>query len=290
MATAPCEACEGRSFTKIFEKAGHSFLRCEGCGLERIDPQPSDETLAAIYGQHYYDAWGLGRSPEVVRDMKKATFRRTMSGVEALRRGARILDCGAATGFLMEAAHEAGFDPYGVELSAFGAGEIARRFGSDHVFQGQVEDAQFPGIGEGSFAAIFMCDFLEHVRRPVDVLAKAHRLLEPGGTIAICAPKLSSWTHRLMRKSWTHYKLEHLFYFNTKSLRQLLAKTGFADYREALPWKAMSLSYVRNQFESFPNFFLGTAAKLATATLPEAVQKARFPILMGEMLAYARRA
>ncbi|MBV9949554.1 MAG: class I SAM-dependent methyltransferase [Myxococcales bacterium] len=289
MERTPCEACEGQVWTTLFEKAGHPFVRCAGCGLERIDPQPDDDTLARIYGEHYYDAWDLKDGRQLVREMKKATFRRTLSGVGALRPGARILDCGAATGFLMEVAEEAGFDPFGIELSAFGAGEIAKRFGADHVFQGQVEDAHFPGLGEGAFDAIFMCDFLEHVRHPRRVLEKARRLLAPGGTVAICAPNLGSWSHRLMRAGWTHYKLEHLYYFNSEALRRLLARAGFTDYREALPWKTMSFRYVRDQFLAFPNAVVGSALQAMARVLPESIQRARFPVLMGEMLAYARR-
>jgi 2-polyprenyl-3-methyl-5-hydroxy-6-metoxy-1,4-benzoquinol methylase len=289
METTPCEACDGRHFTRTFEKEGHTFYRCDRCMLERIDPQPSDATLSRVYGAHYYNGWDLRRNRDVVREMKMATFRRTIARVGPLGPGSKILDCGAATGFLMEVAEEAGLDPYGVELSEFGAAEIAKRFGADHVFQGQVEDARFPGIGDGDFAAVFMCDFLEHVRRPADVLATAHRLLTPGGTLAICAPKLDSLTHRVMRSSWTHYKLEHLFYFNADSLRRLLARAGFANCRELLPWKTMSLSYLRHQFESYPHFLVGTAVKTLARAVPAALQRAKFPVLMGEMLVYAKR-
>jgi hypothetical protein len=75
METTPCEACDGRTFTALFEKAGHHVRRCSHCGLERIDPQPSGAALASIYGEHYYEAWDLRDDGHLVRDMKKATFR-----------------------------------------------------------------------------------------------------------------------------------------------------------------------------------------------------------------------
>jgi 2-polyprenyl-3-methyl-5-hydroxy-6-metoxy-1,4-benzoquinol methylase len=257
--------------------------------LERIEVQPSNETLAQIYGKQYYDAWDLGRNPESVREMKKATFRRTVSGADALRRGDKVLDCGAATGFLMEVAEEAGFEPYGIELSEFGASEIAKRFGADRVFQGQVEDAQFPGLADEPFAAVFMCDFLEHVRNPIAVLSRAHRLLRAGGTLVVCTPKLDSLSHRVMRASWTHYKLEHLYYFTTNALRLLLARTCFTNYREALPWKTMNLNYVQHQFECFPHRLAGPVVRSLARAVPSSAKRLGFPILMGEMLVYAQR-
>src|SRR5262245_46972880 len=124
----PCQVCDGTRFVPLFEKDGHAFVRCADCSLERIDPQPSDATLAAIYGEQYYDAWGLQVDAGQVERMKMGTFRRIIASVDSLRPGVRVLDCGAATGFLMAAARDAGYEPYGVELSEFGGQKIAERF------------------------------------------------------------------------------------------------------------------------------------------------------------------
>src|SRR5581483_10585275 len=131
----PCEVCGSCAFAFRFEKAQHRFVRCDRCGLERIDPQPTDETLAAIYGKHYYDAWGLHRDEELVRQLKRGTFGFVLANLHAPRAGARLLDCGAATGFLLEVAKERGWEPYGVELSDFGAEAIAKKFGANRIFR-----------------------------------------------------------------------------------------------------------------------------------------------------------
>ena len=116
----------------MFDKVDHHFVRCDACALERIDPQPTNETLAAIYGQHYYDAWGLDQDAEVVSDFKKRTFAHVLERLPV--KEGPLLDCGAATGFLLEVARERGYQPYGVELSEFGAAELARKFGADRSF------------------------------------------------------------------------------------------------------------------------------------------------------------
>jgi hypothetical protein len=112
-----CEVCKGLAFSELGEKNEHRFERCIRCGLERIEPQPTDETLDRIYGEHYYDAWGLRTDEGTVETLKRGTFTRIIRGLGPVRHGARVLDCGAATGFLMRVARDAGYEPYGAELS-----------------------------------------------------------------------------------------------------------------------------------------------------------------------------
>src|SRR5208337_548868 len=90
-----CEVCGSHDFSFLFEKEAYWFWRCGQCGLERIDPQPTSEALANIYGQHYYDAWELITDPEQARSLKIATFMDHLSHLGSIR-GARLLDCGAA--------------------------------------------------------------------------------------------------------------------------------------------------------------------------------------------------
>lgn len=284
-----CEVCRGNSFRTLGEKVGHTFVRCEECGLERIDPPPTDEELAKVYGEHYYDAWGLKRDEEAVERLKRATFATVVSEAGALKKGARVLDCGAATGFLMQVASDAGYEAYGIELSEFGAGKIGERFGKDRVFQGEIENASFAGLSKGCFDAIFMCDYIEHVRDPERVLRHAYDWLAPGGMIVISTPRVGSLTHRAMGLSWTHYKVEHLYYFSRDSLERLLCKTGFVGYGGRALVKTMNLDYVTHQFSVYPHKLLTPAVNALRSVLPDAARRAPFPISMGELLAKAHK-
>ena len=207
-------------------------MRCPECGLQRLDPQPDDATLGRIYRQEYYDAWGLHDNAEATRTLKRAMFRRLLSPVaRRLGPGAPLLDCGAALGYLLEEAAAAGMEPYGVELSEFGARAIAEKFGPERVFQGPFEQAEFAGADREYFGVITMFDFLEHVRDPAADLAKAFRLLRSGGTLMILTPDAASLSCRLMGPRWLHYKVEHLTYFTPKSLRRYLELEGFVNIR-----------------------------------------------------------
>ena len=209
-----------------------------------------------------------------------------MKGLGPLRSGARVLDRGAATGFLMGLANDLGYQPFGAELSEFGANQIAEKFGRDHVHQGQLEDAPFE---DGFFDAIFMCDYLEHVRDPALVLRKAHALLAPGGRIVLSTPRVGSLTHAAMRLKWTHYKVEHLYYFSIENLRMLLEKVGFADFRGRPLIKTMNLQYIAYQFSVYPHALLSPIIHTVTKAAPSSLRSMNFPVPMGELVAYATK-
>ena len=63
-----------------------------------------------------------------------------------------------------------------------------RSSAADRAFCGPFEQATFEGIDEEFFDIITMIDFIEHVRAPMSVLAKASRLLRPGGRLVILTP------------------------------------------------------------------------------------------------------
>lgn len=284
-AMSACEVCSSSSSQLMFEKLAHSFVRCDGCGLERISPQPSDETLAKIYGAHYYDAWGLHDNEDTVAALKKRTFRYVLGKLGLPAQGPKLLDCGAATGFLLEVAKELGYEPYGLELSEFGANAIADKFGADHVFCGELQAARFEGVSK--FDAITMCDYIEHVRDPRQTLELARGWLAPGGTLAITTPDAGSPSRRMLRNGWTHYKIEHLFYFNKHNLERLLKDVGFSSVKFYPLWKSLTLDYIGHQFEIYPHPALTPVARVLRH-VPASIRATPLPFTTGELLAVAR--
>jgi 2-polyprenyl-3-methyl-5-hydroxy-6-metoxy-1,4-benzoquinol methylase len=269
---------------------GYALKRCPGCELRLFDPQPDDATLADIYKQEYYNAWGLHRDESITRDLKLATFNRLLRPVRARFPGSpRLLDCGAATGYLMEKAQEMGMNPYGVELSEFGAEQISRRFGPDRVFCGPFDQAAFDGIDHNFFDIVTMIDFIEHVRDPMGTLAKAFDLLKPQGQLVILTPDGGSLSRRVMGARWLHYKVEHLFYFGSRSLTKALQHVGFTDVRAGRAWKMMNLHYLANQLRTYPHPVLTPIIRSMHALSPPRLRALKFRISFGELLVYATK-
>ena len=256
--------------------------------MQTLEPQPDDTTLAQIYRREYYDAWGIQHDEATTRHLKRATFERLISPLRReLGEKPRLLDCGAATGYLMEVAAEAGMEPYGVELSEFGAGRIAEKFGPERVFCGPFEQASFEGADRDFFDVITMIDFIEHVRDPAAILAKAHRLLRPGGRILMLTPNVASLSRRLMGPRWLHYKVEHLFYFTPVSLFRCLEHSGFTRTRVGAAWKTMNIHYVAHQLARYPHPVLTPVIAALHRLGTTKLRRAMFRITFGEMLAVA---
>lgn len=285
-----CEVCASPRSEPLFEKLEHRFVRCGECGLERISPQPSDETLAKIYGAHYYDAWGLHDNEDTVAALKKRTFKYVLDKLPAGAdgAGAKLLDCGAATGFLLEVARERGYEPYGLELSEFGAQAIAAKFGADRVYCGELQHAEFPTARAGDFRVITMCDYIEHVRDPRQTLGLARKLIADGGALAITTPDAGSPSRRVLGTGWTHYKIEHLFYFNKRNLERLLKEVGFRSVKFYPLWKSLSLDYISHQFEVYPHPALTQLARGVRRLTPAKIRAFPLPFTTGELLAVAQ--
>jgi cyclopropane fatty-acyl-phospholipid synthase-like methyltransferase len=227
--------------------------------------------------------------------MKKATFRRWlaavarpstplgMSGARGMSgtRG-RLLDLGCAMGSLLEVALELGWEPHGVELSSFAAKIAAERIGADRIHSGRLEDA---GLVEGSFAVVTMCDYLEHVPDPSDTLARVRRLLAPGGRALVVCPDNGAIYRRLFGRHWIEYKLEHLFYFEERSLRILAKKCGFRVVRFTHASKAMTIDYLAHQAAAFEPPVVGPLLRLGASLAPDALKRSVFPIYLGNFLA-----
>lgn len=267
---------------KIFEKAGHDFYRCIACNLEKTYPQASDSELSSIYDNEYYEAWGdeIGACEEV----KKETFKIRLKLIPE-DKNKKILDCGCAAGYLLEIAREQGFIPYGIDINPIGI-EIARRkFPSHQVYKGTLEDSPFPG---GFFYAIFMNDFLEHVRNPAAILKLAYQLLEPEGFLVIATPDTNSFSHKITRQYWPHYKPEHLFYFNRDNIGVLLKNTQFRLLSAKKAWKCLALDYLRAYFHKYPQKFITVLTK-AIRLLPRKIRFKKNWFCFGEMAVVARK-
>jgi len=286
-----CYVCGSRP-TLLFQRSGSDFWACPTCGLECVFPQPDDAVLARIYGQDY-EAWRLKEAEAAVKRVKQADFSRYLREVGPLPAGARLLDCGASTGLVVELAKARGFDAYAIEVSHFGAEACRRVVGADHVYEGEIENAWFPANPEARFEVITLLDVIEHVRDPRAVLRWGASHLCPGGSLLVVTPQVASLSHRLMRRWWFHYHIEHLWYFSRASLTTLLAETGFTVGKICPVYKTFSFDY----FSSFAKILalrdqcmhpaIPRTFSFLDGIFPDRLRSLSFPFPVGEMLAHA---
>jgi len=284
-----CLICGASNLAPVFPDplvAGRTLYVCDVCHTQMLLPLPSADELRAIYGSAYYKSWGMaqGETPEVA-NMKKRTFALRLKDLRRIVSPGPILDVGTASGFLLEVAREQGFEPFGVELSAYAADLAKAKFGEQRIWNGTLETAPF---ARNSFHAVTMCDLLEHVTDPLATLSLAAAFLRPGGAILVMTPNTGSLTNRLMRRRWTHYKAEHLFYFNREAIKQLAAKTGLELVRFRPAKKYLTLRYLHTQFQAYRHPIL-TPLTSVLHTLAFFARDWYIPLVIGEFVAVLRK-
>ncbi len=215
--TIDCPVCDGRDFTRLFEKAGEAFVRCRVCGLVLINPRPPFAVVVSTYDAQYSGAY-IRKA-----DKKRARCRRWVRRL-IRRHGARgrWLDVGCSAGFVVAAAGEAGFEAHGVELEA-AAVEFARReLGLSRITCGTLEAQRYPA---GHFDVVSLYDVIEHVPDLNATVAELGRILAPGGIIEIRTPDVGHWRTPRDLATWPEVKpSEHLYYFDRRTLPRLFER------------------------------------------------------------------
>jgi SAM-dependent methyltransferase len=209
-----------------------TLVRCRECGLVYANPQPTD--AAALYAQCEPDTLY-----EREREARLATFAWLLDRLSRHIVGGRLLDVGCSTGLLLAAARDKGWCVDGLEPSAWAARQAAQLY-KIPVVNGTLADAPF---SEGDFDAITMVDVIEHLADPAANLARACRLLRPGGVLLITTPDISSAAARLLGAKWWGILPTHLWYFDRRTLGRLLAQGGFRVLESARARRNFSLAY-----------------------------------------------
>ncbi len=226
-----CALCGEVAHEALGANDALQIVRCRGCGLVFVNPQPMEAALREYYSAQDLmdqDGWSsyFRHRPEQIQALWQGRFedvRRRQNGP-----GVRLLDVGSGYGDFLYQARQAGWQVRGFEFSPAVA-EICRKKYGMAVEVGEIFDLRVP---DNSFDVVAMWHVLEHLRDPLAVLERCHELLAPGGLLAIEVPNLNF----LVRKSY-RYPLSltlHLYHFSPATLSAVVRKAGF-EVRECRP-------------------------------------------------------
>jgi SAM-dependent methyltransferase len=169
-------------------------------------------------------------------------FRWAVRQLQALPRGARILDVGCGEGAMLWAALQMGFDPHGCDL-AEPAVQLARGLvGPDRVHVGIIDNLPY---SPGTFDAVIALEVLEHLLNPRMFLKRAAALLKPDGRLFLTLPnrhRVFAVLKRALGKphSNTDYPPHHLTRWSAGALRKLLRRFFVTVGVGSLPYHSSS--------------------------------------------------
>ncbi|WP_419947527.1 class I SAM-dependent methyltransferase [Candidatus Palauibacter sp.] len=209
-----------------------------------LTPQPTQAELREIYSFDYFrnrEFFNIGSESEnenvygyhdyfSERFIKQQDHQRIIGRLVQLGRGRfrtsggrRFLDVGCGLGYLLDVAHDHGFDVEGIDCNPAAADWIAAKFRFP-VFCGD-----FMAYEGHPFDAVAMLDVIEHLPRPFEALAKAASLVRPGGLFVLSTMDSDSLVSRVIGKRLEDFRRtrEHLYFFNRRTIRAALERAGF---------------------------------------------------------------
>ena len=242
-----CPICSSENTIEYLYKNiidNKSIVKCKNCEIEYLYPYPTKKELEEIYSDNYV-AWGIGEEDNFTR-MKKDKFRKLLNDILQYKDNGKLLDIGCGPGYLMEEAKKFGFDVYGVEVGNKAAHIAKDKFGNDKVYNGVLEESKFENK---YFDIIVMSDVLEHVENPLVLFKLSYNMLNQNSYIIITTPNTNSFTCKSMKSKWPHYNIEHIHYFNKKSIQILSNITGFEIIKIKPFWKILTFKYMNSIFK-----------------------------------------
>jgi 2-polyprenyl-3-methyl-5-hydroxy-6-metoxy-1,4-benzoquinol methylase len=192
------------------------IVECTSCGFIYQNPQPDPDSLLGAYE----DVVDLRYEEE--REGRVHTFARAIAELEEFVPAGCLLDVGSHVGVSVEVARERGWNAQGVEPSRWAASMAANR--GLPVTCGTLADLPKE---VGDLDAVTIWDVIEHLADPSAELRRVHRLLRPGGVLAISTMDVDARVARLLGRNWPWYMQMHLFYFSRKTLSRLVEQAGF---------------------------------------------------------------
>lgn len=162
----------------------------------------------------------------------KLKSREELTAEEATtRHPARILDIAYAHGPNLALANT------GAEL--YGLDPLSRPAPYTQMYACDINKDPIP-FQEEEFDMVTMGCVLAHTAHPLEVLAKIHRVLKPGGILILSSPNPNYYWETVINIFYNRFKkrvskskhIEHFFEFTRYAMRTILERTGFTLEKE----------------------------------------------------------
>jgi SAM-dependent methyltransferase len=251
---ACCPACDSTRMTLLGVAPVTNYVNWHDRLPPTLDWMRCDD-CAHVFTRHWWTAEGLsevfrrshagqvaGGDPDHKRHVWKPTVLAAVELLGGYRAaiGARPeapplwLDAGCGDGALVMTASEMGFNAIGLDARQEAVEALVRT-----GYRAQQGD--FMALTDDvSVDVLSLCDVLEHLPFPQEALARARRLVRPGGLIVISLPNMDSSSWRLMDQAGSNpywIEIEHHHNFTRASLSRLVEQAGFSVERMDLTFR-----------------------------------------------------
>jgi 2-polyprenyl-3-methyl-5-hydroxy-6-metoxy-1,4-benzoquinol methylase len=250
---------------------------------------PTPDELEEIYAPEYFKASASNPADgyadylgDGARHRETASRRLSLIDRFVPARG-RLLDVGAAAGFFVDEAIQAGWEAEGIDVAPQMV-EWGRQELGVPLRVGEVSAVE----GRGTFAVVTMWDYIEHSLDPAGDLARSNELLAHEGVIALSTGDLDSLVARLSGSRWHLFTpRHHNFFFSARTLAQLLGQSGFKVLWLGHPGARYSLAHLAYKLDRGAKIGLTAATAQWLAKSP--LGRYSFPLNLHDIVTVVAR-
>lgn len=219
-----CPSCDSNENELEIEKDHLKIVKCKNCSTVFVNPIFSEEHYRKTYESEDYK--------KIFKAMHEDSheYRKERFGKERVaimkewfpgKENLSFLDIGCASGFIVEAAQDAGMDAWGVDFSP-NVVEFGKKRGLN-LMVGGLEVVPT----EKKFDVIALFDVLEHVVNPKELILECEQRLNEGGIIFLYLPNYASAIINLLGKD-AHiiWPTEHLTYWTPETIVDFFDHVG----------------------------------------------------------------
>lgn len=232
-----CPICSSERLSKYHEETRRGlplvFTRCQSCQALIQNPRLSPESLKAYFSSSYF----IGRPGAQPQEDDLGYFDysaweksyRENAGplLHHIRRKipppARLLEIGGATGWLLKAARDEGYEVTGLDISAELARSVEAKYGIQ-VRVSSIEEAQFLA---GSFDVLSCFGGIACWQEPRTAFEKIRSFLRPRGIFCFNYTDHQSITAYLRGRHFYEYNHASLVIYTRNAIHRLLKQYGF---------------------------------------------------------------
>jgi SAM-dependent methyltransferase len=216
-----CIFCETESDHVVIEENGYKGKKCAQCGLIYISPRPSLDIIFDLYG---HDNAHISAELHFANDFAaRLCARHHLRIIRSFIKSGALLDIGAGAGYFLDEARKIGFNPYALEFNPVQANFI-RNILNIPCEESPLNTSLFE---RKKFDAVYHCDVISHFFDPIAEFRKIHEIMKDDSFLIFETGNYGDVNQRYFKLIQKYQYPEHLFFFSTDNLIDLLERSGF---------------------------------------------------------------
>lgn len=231
-----CPICNG-VMRRLFTHQDYWILGCTVCRHRAAEIGAVANHVERVYGDQYFQGGGAGYA-DYLSEARILRARGQKYGRLLARytTPGRVLDVGAAAGFVLKGFQDVGWRGEGIEPNPRMA-EYARTHLDLDVVTGTLEQFDSPE----QYDLVSMIQVVAHFVDPRRALRVAAERTRPGGFWLIETWNRESWTARAFGRNWHEYSPPSVLqWFSPEGLSRLAAQFGFHEIARGRSFKWIS--------------------------------------------------